>query len=254
MRLSGDVTCPAGHYPLFNRPPLVLDVRVAGNWGEPFALRLINNHWKSKAGDEEVNARRRILQAEHVAQIVENTATEGVSNVIVLGDLNDFSDSAPIQRLTGTAQNASPLMADAWDLLTQADRYSYIFNGVSQVLDHILIAPDMVQFVSGVDALHINADFAMCETATQGAPCQSSDHDPLVIRLRPSGTATLGGNLGYAGVEIELVHAGAEARFTTVTGADGEFRLWELPVGAAEVQAKLPEWLTAGDGTVACRR
>ena len=48
-----------------------------------------------------------------------------------------------------------------------------MFNGVSQVLDHILVTrgPDDVQY----QVVHINAEYAD----------QASDHDPQVVRLRP---------------------------------------------------------------------
>ncbi len=110
--------CLPGEFPLFNRPPLVMDVLVEGEWGDPFALRLVNNHWKSKAGDEETNAKRRLLQAAHVAQIVNAShADDGVENVIVIGDLNDFAGSAPLLQLTAaSAENAFPLL-DIWQLL-----------------------------------------------------------------------------------------------------------------------------------------
>ncbi|MEZ4662155.1 MAG: hypothetical protein R2911_31785 [Caldilineaceae bacterium] len=55
--------CPAGQFALFNRPPLVLDVMVYGDWGEAYALTVITNHWKSKGGDESVNLVRRMAQA-----------------------------------------------------------------------------------------------------------------------------------------------------------------------------------------------
>lgn len=58
--------------------------------------------------------------------------------------------------------------------LPEHERYSYIYEGNSQVLDHVLVsdAPRGVDY----DVVHINAEFAD----------QASDHDPQVVRFRPS--------------------------------------------------------------------
>jgi predicted extracellular nuclease len=62
--------------------------------------------------------------------------------------------------------------------LPGSERYSYVFEGNAQVLDHVLVsaAPRGVDY----DVVHINAEFAL----------QDSDHDPQVVRLRPGGTGT----------------------------------------------------------------
>ena len=60
-----------------------------------------------------------------------------------------------------------PLM----DLLPANQRYSYIFDGNSQVLDHILVSPAIKGYSYGV--VHINAEFSD----------QASDHDPQIMRI-----------------------------------------------------------------------
>jgi len=87
----------------------------------------------------------------------------------VLGDLNDFEFSA----------TADALVGDGWltDLprkLPENQRYSYVFEGNSQVLDHILISKNIKRY--DYDVVHINAEFAD----------QASDHDPQVVKVRPS--------------------------------------------------------------------
>lgn len=250
VRVLAGETCPTGQFPLFNRPPLVMDARVTGAWGEPVRLRLVNNHWKSKAGDEVVNAGRRLLQAEHVARIVNESHSQAVAeNIIVLGDLNDFSDSAPLLRLTEAASAAYPLI-DTWDLLPDGDRYSYIFNGVSQVLDHILISPNVVQSLSGLDTLHINADRAMCDAGLETQTCQASDHDPLMMRLRPGGAAAVGGDSPYAGIAVEIEHLESGSVYRATTGHDGGFRVWDVPVGEVHVRFIPPEWVVMDETEV----
>jgi predicted extracellular nuclease len=57
----------------------------------------------------------------------------------------------------------------------KADRYTYLFQGNSQVLDPILVANDLAKYTE-TDILHINADF----TDMAG---RASDHDPVMVQL-----------------------------------------------------------------------
>jgi hypothetical protein len=71
---------------------------------------LVNNHFNSKGGDDplyginqppiQVTQEQRLAQAEIVADFVESIyAVDEDANVIVLGDLNDFGFSKPVERL-----------------------------------------------------------------------------------------------------------------------------------------------------------
>jgi predicted extracellular nuclease len=67
--------------------------------------------------------------------------------------------------------------------LIKPERYSYVFEGNSQVLDQILVSNTLLRsFPVDYDPVHVNAEFAD----------QASDHDPQVARLdlrgRPSPT------------------------------------------------------------------
>jgi predicted extracellular nuclease len=62
----------------------------------------------------------------------------------------------------------------AWARL--AERYSYVFEGNSQVLDQILFSPNLVDHFPHVyDVVHVNSEFADA--------LQASDHEPSVVRL-----------------------------------------------------------------------
>jgi predicted extracellular nuclease len=54
------------------------------------------------------------------------------------------------------------------------ERYTYVFDGNSQVLDHLLLSPRLAQRHYEYDIVHVNAEFAD----------QVSDHEPQVVRLR----------------------------------------------------------------------
>src|SRR5262249_17644298 len=59
------------------------------------------------------------------------------------------------------------------DTLPAEERYTYVFDGNSQVLDHVLASAHALARLAGFDVVHVNAEFAV----------QASDHDPGVARL-----------------------------------------------------------------------
>ena len=98
---------------------------------------------------------------------------EPEANVIVLGDLNDFEFSDTVTILEGGA------LTSLMHTLPQEERYSYVFDGNSQVLDQILVSDDLATPRPEYDSVHVNAEFAD----------QASDHDPQIARVVVRGTA-----------------------------------------------------------------
>lgn len=184
---AADYTCPAGSFPLFDRAPYVADVLVSNAAGDRrMEARLVVAHLKSKRGDEAENLGRRVAQARHVAALL--TAP----NSVALGDLNDTPGSEPLAQFAGFANLLERYVG-------RADRYTYIYNGRSQAIDHILMSPGIESYLAGGQAVHVNADFAEPRPGQEG---RVSDHDPLVARFlfRPSGLreAALGATWGLA--------------------------------------------------------
>ena len=171
-----------GHY-ISARPPLIVSLAVRdGSGGAPVPLTLIVNHFKSKSGDDPEDREfvgRRGDEARLVATLVnEIVARDRGANVIVLGDLNDFADSEPLRILTTGAplRNLTPAVPEE-------GRYSYIFNGVSQVLDHILITPGLAASLLDVTFAHFDADYP-ASRASDRTLHRVSDHDPPVARFQ----------------------------------------------------------------------
>lgn len=238
--LPGD--CPAGEYALFDRPPLVVDLLVSGAWSEPLALTVLVNHWKSKGGDETVNAVRRVAQARHVVAVVQQKlTTEPAAQIAVLGDLNDYEGSEPIEALRTGVQ---PPLIHLYDYLPRSDRYTYIFNGGSQVLDHLLVTPTLARMVSLVDPIHSNADFPGDGQTQVQTLTHASDHDPVQVVLRPDGAAILGGSLRYANIHVQLLDERGVVVNETNTDENGDFRLWQVPTGAYTVTFTTPAAVT----------
>ena len=234
--------CPARRLPLFSRPPLVADLLVRGPWGEEYPLTVVVNHWRSKRGDESVNVVHRTLQAEHVASIVQSRLdADPDAHVVALGDLNDFQTSAPVLALQNGAQ---PALVHAFDALPPQDRYTYIFNGASQALDHLLVTAGMMPHFSGMDIVHINADFPIAQRPAQMTIFGSSDHDPLVLTVRPGGGGWVAGNAQIPNMPVELVNEAGAVVARTQSDALGEFRIFDLRPGAYRLRFAPPAHVT----------
>ena len=151
-------------------------------------VTLVNNHFTSKGGssplfgqiqpavelqeDPTVNGgvEQRRSQAGAVVDFVSNILAEDPNaNVAVLGDLNEFEFISPLKILEGEGDN---LLTNLTNTLPPNERYSYIFQGNSQSLDHILVTENLADNTE-FDAVHVNSEFA----------AQASDHDPLVASL-----------------------------------------------------------------------
>jgi predicted extracellular nuclease len=67
------------------------------------------------------------------------------------------------------------------ETLPKPERYSYVFEGNSQVLDQVLVSDNVLNnFFVDYDPVHVNSEFAD----------QASDHDPQVARLDLRGRPT----------------------------------------------------------------
>jgi len=159
-----------------SRKPLVGEFKYRGH-----TVFVIANHFNSKSGDDPLFGRfqppvrdseeQRHAQATVVRGFVDELlAADPSAYVVVAGDLNDFEFSETADILVGSGETA---LADLPRELPTGDRYSYVFEGNSQVLDHILLSPAATAVDHEYDTVHMNAEF----------PDQISDHDPQVVRL-----------------------------------------------------------------------
>ncbi len=238
--------CPARQFPLFSRPPLVADLLVRGPWGDDYPLTVVVNHWESKLGDESANVVHRTLQAEHVASIVQmRLDADPEAHVVVLGDLNDFYASEPVLAL----QNGTrPALFHAFDALPPQDRYTYNSNGVGQALDHLLLSPGMLPHFGAVDIVRINADFPVARQPNPETVFGSSDHDPLVLTLRPGGSGWIAGNAQIANARVELVNSAGAVVAQVESDALGDFRFFDLRPGAYSLRFALPAHVAPNSG------
>ncbi len=154
-----------------SRKPLAAEFAYRGK-----ALFVIANHFNSKGGDNALFGRyqppvlgseaQRVAQAtvvrDFVAQIL---SADPAAAVIVLGDLNDFEWSPPLSVLKAAG------LTTLVEALPKSERYTYVFEGNSQVLDHIMVSQHLrTAYAATLDIVHVNSEFFD----------QASDHDPQV--------------------------------------------------------------------------
>jgi predicted extracellular nuclease len=148
----------------------------------------IANHFTSKGGDNPLFGRfqqpvrssetKRHLQAQEIRSFLDRLlAADARAKVVVLGDINDFEYSQTVDLMVGAGGIA---LVDLPRTLPVRERYSYVFEGNSQVLDQILISKALTVAPPGArspafeyDIVHTNSEFHD----------QDSDHDPQVVRL-----------------------------------------------------------------------
>ena len=141
---------------------------------------VIGAHFNSKSGDltpfgaTQPAVRSSEVQREKIGALVNSFVKTVVSenkdaNVVVMGDLNDFQFSPSVTALKG--QELDNLV----DKLPAGERYTYTYDGNSQVLDHILVSKNLTEKAE-VDVVRLNADFSPSNGRV-------SDHDPIMAQL-----------------------------------------------------------------------
>ena len=160
------------------RKSLVGEFRI-GN--RPYFV--IVNHFSSKGDDQPLfgpnqpptrfSEVARHGQAQVVNDFVDEIlARDSNARIIVLGDINDFEFSETVDILEGG------VLATLLGTIAPRERYSYVFEGNSQVLDQILVTSrGMMRLRPRYDVVHVNSEFADA--------IQASDHEPSVLRFQP---------------------------------------------------------------------
>ncbi|MCM3315314.1 endonuclease [Rummeliibacillus stabekisii] len=158
-----------------SRKPLAAQFDFKGE-----SVVVIANHWNSKSGDTPLFGSSQPpklvseVQRHKIATIVRDF-TEKIksdnpdANIVSVGDYNDFQFTDSLKILEGK------YMSNMINKVEKSDRYTYVYQGNSQVLDHILVSNNLANSAN-TDILHINSDF----TDMAG---RASDHDPVMVQL-----------------------------------------------------------------------
>lgn len=160
-------------------------------------VHIVGNHFKSKGGDDpifgvsfnRVTEVQRKAQAGAVRDFVDELLAENAgAMVMITGDLNDFQfgepdegPNHPVAILEGIG-GGEPFTNLIYEE-KEAERWTFLFDGNSQVLDHMLVNNALLRHVTAVDILHFNAAFPSVVGADEATTIRASDHDPIEGRF-----------------------------------------------------------------------
>jgi hypothetical protein len=187
---------------LNDRPPLLLEGRQTAD-GSDFPIAVMAIHGRSLSGIDTARVRqKRLEQAQFVAQEIQALQTADPDiNLVVAGDFNAFEFTDGYVDVTGHMKGdftpGDNLICDTNpctdyvdpDLLNQVlmipagERYSFIFGGNAQTLDHALTSSGLDELVRDFQYGRGNADAALILIEDDATPLRSSDHDGLVLFL-----------------------------------------------------------------------
>ena len=190
---------------LHDRPPLLLEGRSV-NEGADYPFAVLNLHNRSLGGidsstDGDRVRAKRLAQAQSVAATVQALQESNPAiRLIVAGDFNafEFSDGYVdvLGQIRGDVDPSAQLLSGPDlvepDLINQVlsiepdERYSFIFRGSAQVLDHALTSMALDASFRGLMYGRGNADAALDlinDDSPAVLPLRSSDHDGLVLFL-----------------------------------------------------------------------
>ncbi|MFL6844128.1 MAG: cadherin domain-containing protein [Allosphingosinicella sp.] len=159
--------------PAFNgsRKPLVGDFTFNGE-----TLRLIDVHLTSRLGSDSLEGANqpandagdaaRTAQGQAVAAYVNSAlATDPSLKLGVMGDFNGFYFEGAVGAIEATG------LTDLHRLNPPEERYSYIFDGNLQAIDHMIVSGGLLSGAK-FDVVHINAE--------QPVDTRATDHDPIL--------------------------------------------------------------------------
>jgi uncharacterized protein len=190
---------------LNDRPPLVLRAGI-GEGARLAKVAVVVNHLRSLRGVEsQVDGPRvwakRAAQAEFLARLHQSLQEEiGAGGIVVsLGDFNAFEFNDGYVDVVGTVTGmpARPenvvvptvsLVKPEWVNLVRrlppSQRYSYLYDGSAQVLDHVLVSAASVPYVTHFEYVRSNSDYPGIWKADPTRPERISDHDIPVATFR----------------------------------------------------------------------
>jgi len=188
---------------LNDRPPLVLEAKLLNPPFEPYPVTVIVNHLRSLndvEGNDATGARvrsKRRAQADFLAALIRSFQDQG-KHVVSVGDYNAFDVNdgyvdvvgivrgtpAPVEHVTlstqlPASQLPDPALVDAIAFAPADQRYSYVFDGNAQEIDHVLLTPGMQ--VNRIEYGRMDADFPESYRGDFTRPERLSDHDPIVV-------------------------------------------------------------------------
>jgi hypothetical protein len=184
---------------LNDRPPLLLRGAYVGN-GAPFPIAVISVHQRSLSGIEGSDGARvrakRHEQALRLSRHLEamQQAEPGL-RLVVIGDFNafEFTDGYVdvMGQVTGAPDPRGALIPATDEItadltnqtlnLPEGERYSFVFDGTAQSLDHAVTSQGLDPWVRGAEHSRGNADAPFLFDRDGTTALRSADHDGTVV-------------------------------------------------------------------------
>ncbi len=157
-------------------------------------ITVINNHLSSRFGSTPIfggpqpfvqaGEDAREAQVGALNEVVDDLlAADPDARIVVTGDLNTFeftNDLSEILPGTGSEQVLSNLVDQSVD---EEEAYTFIFDGNSQVLDHMFVTGNLLDEAE-FDIVHVNNDFTRDDNRTEFSDIVvASDHEPIIGRF-----------------------------------------------------------------------
>ncbi|MGI9270272.1 MAG: lamin tail domain-containing protein [Woeseiaceae bacterium] len=182
---------------LHDRPPLLLK-----GWAGflPINVMVVHNRSLNGISTERVQVKR-LEQAQSIAQKAQDIQSSGSryrpANLVVVGDFNAFEftdgyvdalghirgDFDPSESVLSGTDLVEPDLLNQLMSLPEEERYSFIFRGNAQTLDHALTSSSLDYRVRGLQYARGNADAAVDLINDDTTVLRSSDHDGLVLYI-----------------------------------------------------------------------
>lgn len=266
---------PDGTPALLNdRPPLVLDAVVHYADGRSFPVAVVGVHQRSLISAEDDTAtadrvrRKRQAQAEFLASYLQSRQHDAPeTRLVVLGDFNAFAFNDGLTDVMGAtggtpspdaetvvpgdgADLVDPDLVNLGELAPAGERYSFVFDGNAQTLDHVLVNEELVVATrsAGIDHARINADFSDSARGDATTAMRTADHDPVIAYFAPRPVADLAVTASAANDEVLV--GGTLAYSVTVTNLGPE-GAEQTGVGFA-IDAALPDMAIAAPAGWSC--
>lgn len=281
---------------LNDRPPLRLNAIVHHANGGSFPVTVIVVHQRSLNGVDDTAAggngwptagarvrAKRLAQAEDLANLIQARQTASpTERIVIVGDYNVFEfndgyvDAMNVVTGTPAPDNETAVPGDGVDLVNPdldnlvdspvpAERYSFVFGGNAQNLDHIVInqAITTATVSRRLEHARINADFPEVQRSNAASPNRLSDHDPGVAFFEVAAFASADLNITKTD-NVDPVNAGQNFFYTITVNNNGpdpaETVAWSdpLPAGTTFVSLSSPGgWscttpAVGANGTVNC--
>ncbi len=198
-------------YDTFDRPPYVLYAEI-----DNFAFRVVNVHLRSRnsindSQDGDFVRTKRHEQSLWLANFIQGIQSSNpTAKVAIAGDFNAFEftdgyvdvlgqitgDPDPLGALFEVQDIVNPPLIDLAKVTASSNRYSYMYEGDAQVLDHIVLTSTFNNYYRYYKYVHANSDYPEYFEDDTSTPIGCSDHDGAVFRFTtfPNDVENEGGN------------------------------------------------------------